>query len=403
MPKHPRGNRKLIQAINRSAVLNTIKTHGPISRTDIAQHTGLSAATVSGITAGLLKSELILEKAIGNSSGGRRPILLELNPSGGYVIGLKLSEEKVTGALTDLEATVIRKHTDVLDDHSVEIAVETMNRVVQLLLAEGEVDAEQFLGIGVGLAGIIDARGGILRYSPIFGWHDVPLAEMLQSRLQVPVYIDNDVNTLTITEQWFGKGQGVDNFLTITIGRGVGMGIVVNGQIYHGGKGGAGEFGHTVMDPRGAVCGCGNRGCLETFVSDPALLRMAVDSYERGDMSNKVASMDELLARAQRDDPGAINVFARAGKVLGRAVANLINVLSPELIIISGEGVRADDLLFEPMRASISEHVMSDLSADTQIQIDVWDDDAWARGAAGLVLRGLFESPISSGQLELTA
>jgi predicted NBD/HSP70 family sugar kinase len=319
------------------------------------------------------------------------------------VIGLKLSEEKVTGALTDLEATVIRKHTDVLDDHSVEIAVETMNRVVQLLLAEGEVDAEQFLGIGVGLAGIIDARGGILRYSPIFGWHDVPLAEMLQSRLQVPVYIDNDVNTLTITEQWFGKGQGVDNFLTITIGRGVGMGIVVNGQIYHGGKGGAGEFGHTVMDPRGAVCGCGNRGCLETFVSDPALLRMAVDSYERGDMSNKVASMDELLARAQRDDPGAINVFARAGKVLGRAVANLINVLSPELIIISGEGVRADDLLFEPMRASISEHVMSDLSADTQIQIDVWDDDAWARGAAGLVLRGLFESPISSGQLELTA
>jgi predicted NBD/HSP70 family sugar kinase len=225
---------------------------------------------------------------------------------------------------------------------------------------------------------------------------------MLQSRLQVPVYIDNDVNTLTITEQWFGKGQGVDNFLTITIGRGVGMGIVVNGQIYHGGKGGAGEFGHTVVDPRGVVCDCGNRGCLETFVSDPALLRMAVESYERGDMSNKIVSMDELLVQAQHGDPEVKNVFARAGEVLGRAVANLINVLSPELIIISGEGVRAGDLLFEPMRASISKHVMSDLLTDTEIQIDVWDDDAWARGAAGLVLRGLFESPISSGQLELT-
>ncbi len=402
MPKPPLGNRKLIQAINRSAVLNTIKTHGPISRTDVAQRTGLSAATVSGITAGLLQSGLILEKAIGDSSGGRRPILLVLNPSGGYVIGLKLSEEKVTGALTDLEATVIRKHTEVLDDQSVEVAVETMNRVVQLLLAEGEVNAEQFLGIGVGLAGIMDARGGILRYSPIFGWHDVPFAEMLQSRLQVPVYIDNDVNTLTITEQWFGKGQGVDNFLTITIGRGVGMGIVVNGQIYHGGKGGAGEFGHTVVDPHGVVCECGNRGCLETFVSDPALLRMAVDSYERGDMSKKIVSMDELLVQAQHGDPKVKNVFASAGMVLGRAVANLINVLSPELIIISGEGVRAGDLLFEPMRASISKHVMSDLLADTEIQIDVWDDDAWARGAAGLVLRGLFESPISSGLLELT-
>ena len=400
MPKHPRGNRKLIQAINRSAVLNTIKAHGPISRTDITQRTGLSAATVSGITADLLKSGLILEKAIGDSSGGRRPILLVLNPSGGYVIGLKVSEEKVTGALTDLEATVIGKHTDVLDNPSVEIAVETVNRVVQLLLAEGEVNAEQFLGIGVGLAGIMDARGGNLRYSPIFGWHDVPLGEILQSRLQVPVYIDNDVNTLTITEQWFGKGQGVDNFLTITIGRGVGMGIVVNGQIYHGGKGGAGEFGHTVMDPHGTVCDCGNRGCLETFVSDPALLRMSLESYARGELSKKVGSMDELLAIARRGDSGAINIFARAGEVLGRAVANLINVLSPELIIISGEGVRASDLLFKPMRAGISKHVMSELSSDTQIQIDVWDDDAWARGAAGLVLRGLFESPISSNQLE---
>ena len=400
MPKHPRGNRKLIQAINRSAVLNTIKAHGPISRTDITQRTGLSAATVSGITADLLKSGLILEKAIGDSSGGRRPILLVLNPSGGYVIGLKVSEEKVTGALTDLEATVIGKHTDVLDNPSVEIAVETVNRVVQLLLAEGEVNAEQFLGIGVGLAGIMDARGGNLRYSPIFGWHDVPLGEILQSRLQVPVYIDNDVNTLTITEQWFGKGQGVDNFLTITIGRGVGMGIVVNGQIYHGGKGGAGEFGHTVMDPHGTVCDCGNRGCLETFVSDPALLRMSLESYARGELSKKVGSMDELLDIARRGDSGARNIFARAGEVLGRAVANLINVLSPELIIISGEGVRAGDLLFKPMRAGISKHVMSDLSSDTQIQIDVWDDNAWARGAAGLVLRGLFESPISSNQLE---
>ena len=176
----------------------------------------------------------------------------------------------------------------------------------------------------------------------------------------------------------------------------------VNGQIYHGGGGGAGEFGHTVMDPHGAVCGCSNRGCLETFVSDPALLRMAADSYASGEISKNIDSMDELLVQAQLGDTGAISVFATAGEVLGRAVANLINVLSPELIIISGEGVRADDLLFEPMREAISEHVMSDLSADTQIQIDVWDDDAWARGAAGLVLRGLFESPISSSQLELT-
>ncbi|MEA3441358.1 MAG: ROK family protein, partial [Chloroflexota bacterium] len=280
-------------------------------------------------------------------------------------------------------------------------AVRTMTKVVNRLLKEENILEDQFLGVGVGLAGIIDANGGVLRYSPIFGWHDVPLVDMLHTQLQVPIYIDNDVNTFTITEQWFGKGQGIDNFLTVTVGRGVGMGIVVNGQIYHGGKGGAGEFGHTVIDPDGPLCDCGNRGCLETFVSDPALLRMAHEAHQRGELTNTPATMDELVKLAEEGNVAARSVFARAGEVLGRGVANLINVLSPDLIIISGEGVRAGDLLFEPMFTSISEYVITDLAADTEIQIDIWDDDAWARGAAGLVLRQLFESPFYSDQLEL--
>jgi len=403
MNRHPRGNRKLIQAINRSAVLNTIKSDGPISRTDIAKRTGLSAATVSSIVAVFIKNGLILEKEVGDSRGGRRPILLVLNPSGGYVVGLKLAENIITGALTDLEATVIGKRSEVLDNHSIEHAVSAMINVVNSLITVGEISTEQLLGIGIGLAGIIDAKEGVLRYSPIFGWHNIPLASLLQTHFPVPVFIDNDVNTLTITEQWFGKGQGVDNFVTITVGRGVGMGMVVNGQIYYGGKGGAGEFGHTVIDPEGSLCDCGNRGCLETYVSDPALIRLAKESYQKGELTKDVFSMNELLELANSGDRGARNVFGLAGEILGRGVANLINVLSPELIIISGEGVRAGDLLFDPMMISIKEHVMTDLAEDTQIQIDVWDDDAWARGAAGLVLRQIFESPINSGKLELVS
>lgn len=394
MTQYPLGNRDLIRAINRSVVLNMIKTHGPIARNQVAQRTGLSAATVTGITAELIDEDLVFEKAPGDSRGGRRPILLALNPRGGYVVGLKLTESQAIGALTDLEATVIAKRADPLSSRSSEQAIETLAAVVSALINEGGIRKKQFFGVGVGLAGIVDAERGLLRQSPYFGWREVPLRDMLQARVRVPVYVDNDVNTLTHTEKWFGAGQGVDDFLTLTVGRGVGLGIVVNGQFYRGARGGAGEFGHTVIEPDGPLCDCGKRGCLETFVGDPGLLRLAAEAAQRGEISGPIESVDDLVALAQQGNRAAQAVFAYAGDVLGRGVANLINVFNPQRIMISGEGVRAGDWLFGPMRASVARHVMPGLADDTEIRIDPWGDDAWARGAASLVLRELFESPV---------
>jgi predicted NBD/HSP70 family sugar kinase len=394
MPETPRANRDLIRAINRSKVLNTIKNQGPVSRTQIAQITGLSAATITSISGELIESGLIFEKEAGDSSGGRRPILLALNTQGGCVIGIKLAEDHVTGALTDLRATVSARLTQPLSDQTVDSAVDTMSAVVNSLLAEERYRKEQFLGVGVGLAGIIDFQRGILRHSPIFGWKNVPLGDLLADRLGVPVYIDNDVNTLTITELWFGKGKGFKNFLTVTIGRGVGLGIVLNGQVYLGMQGGAGEFGHTVIDPDGPLCACGKNGCLETFVSDPAIMLKAFEAQQRDQIPEEKTTIEEFTSLARSGHPVAGEIFAEAGGVLGLGIANLINLLNPELIIISGEGVRAGDLLFDPMRAAVSTNVMPGLAGDTVIQVDPWDDYAWARGAAGLVLRDLFESPI---------
>ena len=401
MTKYPLGNRDLIRAINRSAVLNTIKNFGPISRTDIARRTGLSAATITGITTVLIEDSLVFEKEQGDSSGGRRPILLALNPRGGFVVGLKLTEENVTAALTDLEATVIAKQTILIEDISVDMVINSIVEVVEKLELQASIEQQNLFGVGIGLAGIIDADRGVLRYSPIFGWHDVPLVDLLQSRLKVPVFIDNDVNTFTLTERWFGKGQGVDNFLTVTVGRGIGMGIVVNGQLYQGVKGGAGEFGHTVINPEGPMCDCGKRGCLETYASDPALVRAAKTSFENGKMKKAVNSINELQALAEEGDPGAKNVYAEAGETLGRGIANLINVFNPELIIIGGEGVGAGDLLFKPLCKAVDNYVMPGLADDTEIKIELWNDDAWARGAAGQVLRELFESPIHREVVEL--
>lgn len=391
-PSH--ANRDLMRAINRSTVLNTIKNHGPLSRTEIAKRTRLSAATVSAITAELIQSNLVFEKEAGDSSGGRRPILLALNPRGGFVIGMKLAEDHVTGALTDLEASIVAKTTLPLPAGTVDTAIDTMAAAVDALHSSAGNLREKLLGVGVGLAGIIDHRQGELRYSPIFGWRSIPLAALLEARLQVDVRIDNDVNTLTFTELWFGRGKGVENFLTITVGRGIGLGIVVNGQVYQGLQGGVGEFGHTSFDPEGPLCACGKRGCLETYAADPGLLRMANEAQARGELLAGSLTVEELCCLAESGHPTARAIYTQAGAALGLGIANLINVLNPQLIILSGEGVRAGEVLFAPMRAMMQAQVMPGLSADTRFQIDDWDDSAWARGAAGMILRDLFESPI---------
>lgn len=394
----PRGNRDLIRAINRSHVLNAIKARSPIGRAEIARSTGLSPATVTGITAELLEENLVQELSAGVSSGGRPPILLAINPKGGYVIGIKLREDNAVCALTDLEATVVGKSFTKLSGHEPAQVVVDLSRMVTQLMNEYEVYDKPLLGVGIGLAGIVDVEQGILRQSPIYGnrWSDVPLRDMLERELKVPVYLENDVNTLTLTEKWFGSGQGLENFLTVTIGRGIGMGIVLNGQFYRGLGGGAGELGHTVIDPLGPSCACGKRGCLEAYIGDPGLVRMANDAAEQGDLPAAVESVDELLTLAQAGNTAAMKIFAFAGRILGMALANLINILTPQRIILSGEGARAGDLLFNAMRESIRENTMPGLFDEKIVQVDPWGDDAWARGAAGFVLHRIFESPVRS-------
>ena len=392
--QHPTGNRDLIRAINRSHVLNTIKAFGPIGRAEIARQTGLSPATVTSISAKLISQDLVLEKSAGDSSGGRPPILLVINPRGGYVVGIKLTETHAICALTDLEAQILAKSSMELSGHDPEQVVEDLARMILAFIREQKITRKQLLGVGIGLAGIIDAENGILRQSPIYGWDNVPLRDMLQSKLRLPVYIENDVNTLTLTERWFGHGQGVDNFLTVTVGRGVGLGIVANGQFYRGQNGGAGEFGHMTMDPDGPVCACGKRGCLEAYVGDPGLVRTAQEVAAQGKLPASVQTVDDLLALAQAGEPGAIQILAEAGRILGWGIANLINLFNPKKIIISGEGTREGDLLFHSMKEAIRQNTMPGLFDPHTVQIAPWGDDAWARGAAGLVLRELFESPI---------
>jgi len=389
MPNLPRGNRDLIRSINRSILLNAIKTQGAISRADLAHKSGLSPATVTAITGDLISEGLVIEKETGDSSGGRPPILLALNPRGGFVIGVKLMEDHAVGALTDLNATVYHKDTVDFSDESLDSIVDALVNLVNRLIRMSDVRKKQLLGVGVGLAGVIDSTQGVLRQSPFFGWKNVPLRDLLETRLKVPIHIDNDVNTLTLGEKWLGNGLPVDDFIVITIGRGIGMGIVINGQIYRGKGGGAGEFGHTVIDPKGPLCSCGKHGCLESFLSDRALIDRA-----HVEVAADVKDIDDLVKRAAAGNAAAANVLSDAGRLLGRSLANVVNILDPKLILVSGEGVGMGPLFFSGLQASFHENVMPGLADDTEIRVTPWGDDVWARAAASVVIGDIFNSPI---------
>jgi N-acetylglucosamine repressor len=389
MIKTLRGNRDLIRGINRSILLNAIKTQGSISRADLAHSSGLSPATVTSITGDLIDEGLVFEKETGDSNGGRPPILLALNPRGGFVVGVKLMENHAVAALTDLNATVLVKETIGFSGERLETVIDSLVALVNRLIHQGDIRKKQLLGVGVGLAGVVDSSQGILRQSPFFGWKNTPLRDLLQTRLRVPVYIDNDVNTLTLGEKWLGSGLPVDNFIVITVGRGIGMGIVINGQIYRGKSGGAGEFGHIVVDPDGPLCDCGKRGCLESYLSDHALLATA-----RKEVGEDVVNFDDLLQRANGGNAPAAMVLTRAGRLLGQEIANLVNILDPKLILISGEGVRMGEIFFSALRTAYKQHVMPGLVEDTEIRVIPWGDDVWARAAASVVIGELFNSPM---------
>jgi N-acetylglucosamine repressor len=404
-----KGNRELIKRINRNLVLNVIKSRGPLSRTEIARLSGLSLATVSGITAEFIQTGLVNEQGEGESSGGRRPVLLVLNPQAGFVVGVKLMEHAVTSALTDLNAQVLHHRITPLPAPEgkwrPEGVLPTVIQAIGATIAEAGVDRRLVLGIGVGMAGLVDGEAGVCRYSPFFDWQDAEIAAPIADSLGLPVYLENDVNTLTIAEQWFGYGHGVQHFVVVTVGRGVGAGIVVNGQFYRGAMGGAGEFGHITLLEGGPPCDCGKQGCLEALASDQAMVRQARAAMALGERTTmakvETLTLESIVAAAEAGDELARRLLADSGHWLGIGISMLVNVLNPQMVIVGGEGVRAGEWRFGSMRKAVRDHSFDGLINELQIVIEPSGDKTWARGAASLVLQEIYRSPIHAGGSEL--
>lgn len=396
----PAADRNLIRAINRFKVLHCIRDHRLISRVDIAKATGLSQASVTGITSELIKESLLFEKQTGDSLGGRRPILLALNPDGAYTLGVFIAFQEISVVIVNLEAEILASHKLPLkmDRHTPESISERIVQAVHACIWEAEFSKKQISGIGVAIPGLVDSQTGLVRFLPNYGWKNVNLRDILQEKINIPTYIENSANTLTLAEQWFGGGRGVDNFITINLEHGVGMGIVINGQLYRGCKGIAGEFGHITMDPDGPLCRCGKKGCLEAYVGNSAIIREATAAVEAGDwVPNNPANitLEEIIQRARKGEHGLATIYQNAGRMLGIGISNLIEIFDPARILISGKGVNAGDLLFDTMRDTIRQQCANVSSDNTEATVIVrqWNPTDNARGAGALVLQEIYKSP----------
>jgi predicted NBD/HSP70 family sugar kinase len=390
-------NRELMRAINRFAILHAIRDAGTVSRVDLARRTGLSQATVTGITAELLGEGMLLEQPVGRSDGGRRPVPLALNPRGAYTVGVHLAVDQISVVLMDFQAGIIDSHTKRLapnhlaDGPSVELVVES----VQTCLWQADFAKKQISGIGVAIPGLIDSRTGFIHYVPNYQWRAIALADILAERMGVAVYVENSANTLAVYEQWFGLGRGIDNFLLITTEHGIGAGLVLNGKLYRGFRGIAGEFGHTVVDDQGPRCRCGQTGCLEAICGNSAILREAKEVIRSGRWraGSSEPTIEEVLAEAKGGNPALRAVYHRAGRTLGVGIGNLAKLFDPEKIIITGKGVLAGELLFGPMRETLPAGVSFGRDAEVRIFIQEWQPTLYAQGAAALVLQEVYQSP----------
>ena len=400
-----KADRALIKKMNQQLVLRLIQSRGPIARRDIARISGLSPASVTGITGELIDYGLVQEAGEFEQEerAGRRAILLQLNPKAGFVVGVSLGMHKFTCVLTDLDANILCSdvHDIPLSDigptpYDPDLIIQSIIQAVDNLLNQTQISTSHLMGIGIGINGIVDYEAGIAIFAPHYGWHDVPLGQAISAHFDVPVHLENDARTLTIAEQLFGEGRDVAHFVAVAVGYGIGAGVVTNGQIYRGGIGGAGEFGHIILQEDGPLCSCGKHGCVESLASVPAIFRELANALENGEPSGLThvnrLTIEAVAAAVQEGDATACRVVAEAGRWLGLGMAMLVNVLNPELFIINGEAVLLGDCYLEPMETAMREYAFDGLVDSFRIITEPGGTEVWAQGVASVVLSSLFTS-----------
>lgn len=384
------GDRQLIKEWNEGLVLDLIRRHGQLTRVEIAELTGLGRSTVTVISGRLIRQGLIEENgSVETMDTGRRPTLLKLQERSRSVLGLKLAPTEVTASALDLNA--IPCTTVVLplrNGESAQSVIDTLSAAARQVMDEAPCNLGPVIGAGLVMPGVVDPTTGV-SINPYFpSWASLPLRLELEANLGIPVLVDNDANAMALAESRYGAGQGFGTVLGVTLGVGIGAGLIINGKLHRGYRSGAGEIGHTIVDIDGPLCRCEKRGCLEAVASDMALLRQTGRSRE------------EVVAAAQAGEWWAMDLLAETGRRIGNALANHVNLLSPDLVVVGGEmALQAGPLVLNSLCEAIRERAFAVL-ADVPVLPAQLGSEAWVRGAASLVLEQAFQIALHTSELD---
>lgn len=371
---------------NHERVIELLRTRGPLTRAELARLLDVSRATVSNVVGALYRDGVIVEGADVGTAGpprqGRPGTPLTLNPSAGAVVGIDFGHTHVRVIVADLAHTVLTEQCRELErDHDARESLETAAALAEEALAAAGVDRGKVLGVGAGLPGPVSTLTGTIGPSSIApSWVGLRPAEELGALLGLPVIVDNVGNLGALAEVTWGAGRGAQVAVYVKLGTGVGAGFVMGGRLFRGSCGTAAEFGHLTIDPAGAVCRCGNRGCLETCVSLPALLEQLRARQGPG------VTADDLIRRALDGDRACVRVLTDAGHRLGSALAVLGNLLNPDRVIIGGDLAAAFDILLPPLRSALERDALPFAVAQVSVCKGQLGERAVALGSVVTVL-----------------
>lgn len=384
-------NQEIMRTNNKRAIMKLIQNSGPISKAGISDSLGLSSTSVATFINELASETKIMTCGIAKSTGGRRSVLYQVNPKAFYVIGIDLQIDRIIGILTDaVGAIVITKEVFFTNKDEWHV-INRLNQVVQEIYLEGGISLQDIGSIGIGVPGIVRNTTGLIEFAPNLGWQNVNLNQLL--KYDKPILIENEANAAALGEKSFGCAGKVVNTVYISVGIGIGCGLVLNNQLFTGHSDHAGEFGHMTVEPDGMVCHCGNQGCWEVYASNDAALKL----YNQLS-ANKIHSFDQLLAAVLQNDAVALQVFDTVVKYLGIGIANLMNGLNPELIIIGGKITELKEIIYNKLLKQIKDRCLNKAYSGFRLEFSELKNQSTAMGMVSLAIDAVMNQDVFSLQ-----
>jgi len=367
-----------VKKVNQKLLLNEILKNSPISRAKLSEMTGLNKSTVSSQVNTLMKENLVFEIGQGQSSGGRRPVMLVFNKKAGYSVGIDVGVDYVNGILTDLEGTIVLDQHHHLECSSPEITKDILIEMIHHFIANMPQSPYGLIGIGICVPGLIDKNQKIV-FAPNSNWRDIDLKSFIQKKFNVPVFIENEANAGAYGEKVFGAAKNHDNMIYASIGTGIGIGVIINNDLYRGVGGFSGEMGHMTIDFNGPKCSCGNRGCWELYASEKALLT-SLQTKEK-----KVSTQD-IIDLAHLNDIETLHALQNFGFYLGIGLTNILNTFNPQAIILRNSIIESHPMVLHSIKSEVSSRVYSQLDNSYELLPSFLGKNAPALGMSSIVI-----------------